>query len=590
MVGFNGNFLFDKRVNGFLTKMDDSTSMVSLALRDSVESSGRTYMEYKRDKHGGRERLIEEAATMVIWGFGINWMKKAYDWMAKDVTKAIGLPDLDISLLKPAQEPKANQSRLATYFKPPSSQSLVEDGKMSKTIRNFTKQVHDDTGKNIYGKLIEVVEKDGLKKVYNASNMLKFFTATGIPVLAIAFGIPTFNQWLTKNKIEKAKANQSVTNPFSPAAKKSFSGNPAFNSAFTGFKNTNATPSAPYSNGFGGRLPANARFSGQAQKNGLQKNNGKVQFGGLMDAGGNVAASFLQNERMNTLLVDNIISGGRVVKARNWQERLEITLRELSIIGCLYWLQQFLQEQFISKLAKKSHSQLGFDATKHLKDKFLNPNAESFAQAYTKDLNELAKSMGYTDGKGLVEAIKNAKTPDLRFKLDQGFTTAVLEHFKLNKPNARPDNLFLEVAKECNWIPTFDGEMPASKNAINTIMNSAKGWTKDAGSSIKALLGPNNMGYTAKAAQYLDLTQKIKSESMLSFIEHMDDAFVSKIKSNPAQLESVLKSAIRGRAGAWLVSNAVCTLLLSFLIPKAQHYLTYRMTGKNYFPGVQPSA
>jgi len=27
---------------------------------------------------------------------------------------------------------------------------------------------------------------------------------------------------------------------------------------------------------------------------------------------------------------------------------------------------------------------------------------------------------------------------------------------------------------------------------------------------------------------------------------------------------------------------------MSYLIPKVQHYITYKRTGKDYFPGVQP--
>ncbi len=607
------SILFNNGFNRFLTKMDDSTSMVSLALRDSVESSGRTYMEFKRDPHGGRERFIEEAATMVIWGFGINWMKKVYDYLAKDVTKAIDLPDLDTGLLKQAKAPESSQSKLKTYFNPPSAQSLVNaEGKMKPGIQEFIKAVHNHAGSDVYGKLTNIIEDQGKKALYNRSNMLKFSFATLIPVAGIAFGIPSFNQWLTQKKLEKAaqaksKQTASPFNQFSSQSSVSsqssaaYGLNPISTGRSTGFAQPNTvntalnSPASVPNNPFGASALTAAPFAQASAaplsfaRNAAPRNtSGPVRFGGLMDAPGTIAASLLQNERANTLLVDNIISGGRIAKARNWQERLEITLREVSIIICLYWGQQFLQKTFIN-WGKNSHSQLSFDATKHLRDKFLLPNgplaARDFVNQYQNHLDDLAKAMELGDRKTLLDTLKNANNPQEAYKLDKGLTKAVLAHFHPNNRTEKiANNLFLNLAKECHWIPTFDGQVSNSPNGENAV----KKWLQEAGQSVKTVFSQAPEQYAPKSGKFLDLTKKINSEAMFGFIESMEKAFVSEgLEKAPQKLEKVLQKSIRGRAGAWLASNAVCTLLLSYIIPKTQHYMTYRMTGKNYFPGVE---
>jgi hypothetical protein len=604
------SILFNNGFNRFLTQMDDGKSMVSLALRDSVESSGRTYMEYKRDPHGGRERLIEEVATTIIWGFGINRMKKVYDYLAKDVTKAIDLPDLDTSLLKQAKAPESNQSKIKAFFNPPSAQSLVDaQGKMKENIREFTEAVHKHAGSDVYGKLTPIIENQSKKVLYNRSNMLKFGFATIMPVLGIAVGIPTFNQWLTRKKLEKEAQGQnklgaSPFKPFSAQAPRAY-GQPGVGTGLsTGLSaapvNSPLNNPAPLpGNPFGAASlvaspfapgPATASALSFARSAAPRNAAGPVHFGGMMDTPGHIAASLLQNERANTLLVDNIISGGRIAKARNWQERLEIAFRELSIIGCLYWGQQALQSLFINKLGKSSHSQLSFDATKHLRDKFLLPNgkesAQNFVTQYGQHLNDLAKAMELKDRQELLKTLQKANNPQEAYKLDQSFTKAVLKHFEKAQKDRTP-NLFLDLAKECHWIPTFDGQVSSSPSGENAL----KKWFQDAGQSVKTVFSKTPEQYTPKAGKFLDLTKKINSEAMFGFIESMEKAFVSEgLEKAPHKLEKVLQKSIRGRAGAWLASNAVCTLLLSYIIPKTQHYMTYRMTGKNYFPGVEKNA
>ena len=79
------------------------------------------------------------------------------------------------------------------------------------------------------------------------------------------------------------------------------------------------------------------------------------------------------------------------------------------------------------------------------------------------------------------------------------------------------------------------------------------------------------------------MSKKIDTQAITSLVEHLE----SLGKNSAKELEPLLKRTMRLRAGAWFLSNAFCFTFLSIIIPIAQHYITYKRTGKNYFPGVQ---
>jgi hypothetical protein len=614
MVGFNGDFLFNKQFNGFLTKMDDSTSMVSLALRDGVESSGRTVMEYKRDKHGGRERLIEESATMLIWAFGINWMKSLYDWGAKDLLKQIDLPDLDTSLLKAPQAPgkKTGPEAFFELFKSPSAQTLVDKTgqKLSDTTQPFVTKM----GKvEAYQKLSDIVAKQGKK--YANANMGKFLFATGLPVAAIAFGIPSFNQWYTGKKLEqeqKSKTspkNSSTTplettptlkaqpaSPFTSQASKPARG-------FTGFQ---AQAYPPYA------LPPQAGNAFTASPFGAalkMAQGAKVQFGGNPLADG--AAALLQNERMNTLLVDGVISGGRIAKARNWQEKVEIMFREGSIIGFLYFGQRIMQNWMTQGL--KGGSELNFDTTRFLHNAYGKTGEQA---AFDKDFRDALKNLekvlgndvktfanaqsekeGYKFWKNLFTQEGHQKIRSAQkeaYQAEQKLVQAIQDYFVDNQVGDSKHNLIFETAKECGWIPTFDGKQTTPKNMSQILKNVGSQFKETFNFMAKSgddmiQTGTNRYISASTAGKALNITKKIDTEAILSFAKNMNTVIQTNLESKaPEALETLLKRAVNRRGIAWLASNGICTLFLSYILPKAQHYMTYKMTGKNYFPGIQP--
>jgi hypothetical protein len=280
---------------------------------------------------------------------------------------------------------------------------------------------------------------------------------------------------------------------------------------------------------------------------------GALRFGGGL---GDLASSFLQNERMNTLLVDGTISGGRIYKARNWQERAEIIFREGSIITFLYFAQKAIQD-FITGRLIQNHSQLGFDSTKYLRDRYKN-NAAQFTKDFTSAFNELnphynktlLKQLKAQEGQQGLQFWKNLlgdrnKLKQLQknhYQMEKTLISQIQDYF-LNEAasNGKP-NLIFETAKHCGWIPT-------------KLQN---------------------------GKQYLDLSKKIDVEPIWNLITHLEQV------SGKPQLANLLKKAIRGRAAAWVLSNAICTFFLSYLCPVIQHKITYWRTGKNFFPGIQP--
>lgn len=545
------NLLFTPSVNNFLVRMDDSTSMESLALRDGVESSGRTIMEYKRDKDGGRERLIEEVGTMVIWAFGINWMKKVADKLGKDIFKVVDMPELDISLLKAAKKP-THQSGIKGFFSlfsSPSSQSLVSH---SGALKNdITPLLEKPTLK----KLKSIAEKEAQK--YSHYNSGKFLFATALPAVAIALGLPTFNQWLTKTLIakeRKTKLQQDKQNEQALASQHTIF--PTHFSRSSVITNNRFKPFYTASPAYLNKTvyqpstvaPVPLAFS---------KNPKQIQFSG--NPLGDAAASLLQNERMNTLLIDGIISGGRIYKSRNKTERSEVMFREASIVAFLYFGQSIFQNAFTKLLG--GGSDLGFDSTRFLHKQYgvKNLNHKFFndfkaAQNHLKEILSLQNSSQLSSKEGLAfwknlgtsrgrEKIRAAQR--LAFDVEKRMVNSIHQYFK-EPVHAEKTNLIFETAKECGWIPTFNEK--------------------------KSLL---------------DMTQKIDTGAIFDFANSLEDAIQK--SHGTASIEKIMQKAIKRRSAAWLLSNGLCTLFLSHIVPEIQHYITYEKTGKNYFPGIQPS-
>lgn len=395
------NVLFKPGMNQFLAKLDDSKSMFSVAFRDGLDSSGRTVMEYKRDPHGGRERLIEEVLTLLIWGFGINLMKnKVYDPLAKRLSP-VKNPALDMDLLMDG--PQKLTSEMSERFR-----------------QQFP---------GAYDSLHEVVKKPRLQRLYHKSNVAKFLIATGIPVALIAFGVPTFNQWLTRKKVSASQAPGFSGAASRPAMPPTSFVMPSVFQRFSAWRQAGV--------GLGLEMPSNRSETQAAGSVGTPK------FSGWESSLAMGASKMLQNERYNTLLVDGVLSGGRTYKARNWVERAEVLFREGSIVFFLYFAQGALQKRIGRVMDRLFGSQTGVDfkGAKFLRDRYGNRSA-----AFQRDLQ---KSLGALTAElpGFQQALND---PARRAALEAPLTRMVREYAL--KEGA--DNLIFETAKATGWIKT----------------------------------------------------------------------------------------------------------------------------------------
>lgn len=518
--------LFKPNVSNLLTKLDDSHSMFSIATRDFVDNSGRTVMEYRRSRHGGRERLIEEFLTTLVWGFGIKFMKeRIYDPLARRLTR-IQFPDMDMDILKRGGSQEVTQELLNKL------ENLAgQDTAAGKHAKQYWER---------FGGLKNVVGHKSLQGVYHSSNVAKFVLCTAIPVLLISLGIPTFNQWLTRvlHQKETAQKGPYMQSPSgSPTLEKPLSF--ARPHAFDVFDGLGGVPGAA-------PLAAGVRFSG------------------LGSHGTKWVSDMLQNERNNSLIIDGLLSGGRTYKARNWVERLEIIFKEASIIYFLFFAQRPIQNFFQSWTDRLGGavSGLEFNTLRHLHEGFKG-TSRNFAKEYQAGLTELtqellaarpslARTLG-TDASTQLKALLAQPTGKTSGAVGVEVEKALVDVIRNYMIEGRQGNLIVDTLQTSGNIPT----LRAGREGI-----------------------------------LLDLTKKINAQGLLKQIGTMHQMAQNLLggsqgmKHASGAMEALLKKSMTSRTSAWFGANAVCALFLSYLCPKIQHYITYKTTGKDYFPGV----
>jgi hypothetical protein len=262
-----------------------------------------------------------------------------------------------------------------------------------------------------------------------------------------------------------------------------------------------------------------------------------------------------QSERANTLLIDGMISGGRTYKARNWTERMEIAFREASIIFFLFFAQGPLQEFFGERLNKMFHtnSHIHNKALTTLWDKYVKQSgAESGSQKLLSDVKQMLPNLGMRRLPELPQH-ENAwaqalhKFTGKEARLEEAIESKIVTMVREYIHSGRTDNLWLEAGKSAGFIPTV-------KNAL---------------------------GHTS-----IDLTQKIAAEELIGLGHQLQDIARHIEKNGARNLEGLLKTTANTKFSSFMLANAVCALFLSYVVPKVQHYITFKRTGVSHFPGV----
>ena len=585
MLGSIGNSLF-KSANTLnsMAALDDQTSMFSVAARDAAGSSGRVVMEYKRDPHGGRERLLEEALTLAIWGFGVRAIKQIYDAGMTGPLKGLGvkLPDLDTGIL-----PKGDKASKQ------GPQTLTRE-----TLQRFK----EEYGHVDQYKVLDNILQGGAKK-YQVSSVAKFCAASMVPAAAIAFAVPTFNQWLTRNIMSKeAKAKQAAAKSANPNPNTAGSGFPAPH--LPGLPAFNAKPWVHQQGKNNGQMPAGfgtfpaqgavanpfmtAPAGPQGQVLAAHQPGQPVRFGGIGSMVANGASNILQNEQYNTLIIDGVISGGRTYKARNRVERAEIIFRELSLIAFLYFVQGHIQTGVNKVLGKAVGvpTELGFTdmqfVKKYLADSEKDPHKNpAFMAKFEKDAGKIFKAINeeldkqYGDKKVMAGSVEHRA---------DALVKVIHNYFLKDRKNGL-ENLVFETAIHSGLIPTFKDAQPGNPKLSEQL----KDIVRELNPAAERNLSDN---------KYLDLSKKIDAKGVLKLQDGLEK-FVNSINekageaghnvANAAekQLPHVLNKVMALRAGSLVASNIACFAALSVAFPEIQHWITYKMTGKNYFPGVQ---
>ncbi len=188
-----------------VSKLGSPNSRIPLAAKDIFNSAGYTYFSYDAGgKIEGKDRLVDEVGTGVIWLFGIPTYKKLID---KTIFKKAGIsPEVDVRILK-------DNDYLKKAIENAPTKTIMED--LKKAGANIPKT--------------------------KALTILKFGMSLGLTMLSY-FALTKFKQNMTKKNIEKeflAKQIENQPKTLSPYNNE----NPIFSDFTREKKKGNKTPS-----------------------------------------------------------------------------------------------------------------------------------------------------------------------------------------------------------------------------------------------------------------------------------------------------------------------------------------------------------
>jgi|GEM_PF-2960543 len=527
--------------------LDQKNSMLSVAVRDMLDSSGRIFQEFKRDKYGGQESIISEVSTALVWGFGIAFCKKLYDqWIPKISGGQILLPGLEnLNLLPRTKAKESDTSKAAKSFianklgQTADSVPNRDDAHVlsADIIKRYYKNtdglaLENEKGQRSISKpnqvadfatrkkhFLDLVKKNGkntqLIERYVRNNMGKLILCTTLPSLALGILIPQLLHWLTPRLVQRDREQKM----YKPDPGKDSQQNLSYSGPFSKIE-------SPFH-----AVQMQGRFANPTINQ---------KFSGNMTQAIDPAVSWLlARDTIATLLfVDFPLSGGRAVTARNDDERQEILFREAAIIGTLFWLQPAIQKQIQNAFDKKfnAHTQIEIKALHKLYKQFSEntPRSTSFKQT-VKQMNPL---------------LRLAKESGDNLDAEKKLVSAVRQYFSDERTDGR--NLLFDLAELSGKIPTL-------------------------GQGSKKFVGTNG-------EHYIDLTKKINTDGIreiANYLEHLQ-AQIEHGKSLPATLAH--NAAMK--MGAFGVSALMCWTVVSYLVPKIQHTITSRKRGVSQFPGL----
>ena len=375
--------------------------------------------------------------------------------------------------------------------------------------------------------------------------------------LLLGFGIPKLNQHLTRALLQREQDKQAQERSGQPQPTPPASGLPPVSRAVSG-----SPFSSPLANS-GAFLPnpfqhiGKAGFNPQALTSALNANwkpgfpqafhlsqavqarhaAQPVQFGGGAELASSILQKLNQNDQLSTLFFSDLpLSTGRAATTRNYDEFLEKTFKEAAIILTLFCVMPYA-EKWLSGMRQD----VGFHGMKYLRDRYRGDGAR-----FKADYFKLQQALNL-EGKPLTSHIPDAK--------DTKAVSAVVEqirsHFHMNRAAHHGDNLLYAMAEANGKIPTLKVNAPSAKAAV----------------------------------KHIDITRQIDLDGVRAIAAFLDT--LAQAEGKNAFQNELTRQALK-KTGAFAGATMIGFGLMSYLIPKVQHYITYKRTGKDYFPGVQP--
>ena len=594
-----------------MATMDNGSSMLSVALRDGVDSAGRIAVATRRDPLEGSERLVDESITMLVWGFGVGLLKKLYNntlnTMGQKGLSRIKLAQLDMDVLKAGPQ-KLSKKLIGQYM---------------------------GDQKSMASHLAEVLTNPKLVRAYQGSYIGKLLFCTFIPSALVGFGLPRYNAMRTRKKLAAEKAAQEkAATPQNPSTQAVNWGQlaklpamhhrhakpahaPGWLKAFT--PNTalqnNATSAATLHQAWQGNRNATPVYLHSAASDSTPQE---------LYAG--QAAPYWPQQQPYHLQLDIPNSG---------ETPYHLQLGIPNSCDTPYHLQLGIPNSGDTPY----HLQLGIPNSGQNTSKAATP-AITFGAGTMDVIYKLLKSEQANTMliDGTITTGRVTQERNLPFRLETLFKEAALiyfyffgqQHIKtwFEKRMDRADSTLKKVPHTQTHLPFASlKKLHDLKATPEAILKQLPNWSELGIANLDKLSKPQrqqginrlekavfkdlreyvshgksgNLLYdlalaeglvptrkTAAGKTLYDVTQTLDMHKFAGFAEKlqtMEKWLKAMPQNDAAGLSHLLKRSLRGKTTAWFGASAICSLFMGWLIPIAQQQITVLLTGQHQFPG-----
>ncbi|MCQ2753815.1 MAG: hypothetical protein MJ231_02080 [bacterium] len=321
----------------------------------------------------------------------------------------------------------------------------------------------------------------------------------------------------------------------------------------------------------------------------VTEDSNKPAFKGAMSAM-NKFTNIIENTNTGKLLSTDVgVAGGRMINARNADERREIGIRDIGSIYFYMWAQghiqnllNFVETGRFTRLNPTTANTL----TSHLEEYLKANGGEVAVEQFKKDvlgkkISEITLPEGiqFEEGKlsgftKFVNKMKKNKVEPLK--------VAKVEQLAKIKEFSQNTSLMNRIREMAKIQPELVGEAVITKQQIIDAINEAKindpKFLDNVFNEFTKGASKDEFKYVSNSKLY-----KLKSQMedyVLDLCKKAKDGKIDKKLLDSVKSRNVKMSGINFLAGF-----AFAALFLSTLIPKFQYYVTRKKTGRDEFPG-----